>query len=193
MIKAESVTPIVVIITMLIIGFFLWRRKKRGQDLKGWHFVILFVLPLALGIGAGLAITSIQKPAAESFQSMIPAYKALQSSQAGDPYLRGKVVIVEKYQDQLHDAYYDLPKDLQARTADEVSTVVILNCSGVVRVYQVFGTQRKPIYDLSSCDADIIDWKIPALIYTYQASELGSSPALVAKDFLKYLVSLPRK
>jgi hypothetical protein len=193
MIKADTVTPIVITITMLIIGIFLWRKWKRDRELKGWHFVILFVVPIALGIGVGLTITSIQKPAALSFQNSIPAYKALQASQPAEPYLRGKVVIIEKNKDKLHDTYYKLPKDLQAKNADEVSTVVILRCGGKVRVYQVFGTKRTPIYDSSSCDADIIDWTVPALIYTYHASKLGGTPELMAEDVLDYLLTLPRK
>jgi hypothetical protein len=161
--------------------------------LNGWHFVLLFVIPLAAVIGVGLTINTLQKPTETAFLNMMPAYKGVKNVQTGEVYLKGKVVIIDKYIDRLNDLYYDLPDELKAKTTAEVSTVVLLYCTGNVRVWQVYGTQRKPIYDSSSCDADIIDWTIPAILDSYHTSELGASPSLVADRVLEYLEGLPRK
>ena len=133
------------------------------------------------------------KPTLTAFINMMPAYKEVKNSQSGEVYLRGKVIIIDKYIDRLHDLYYKLPDEIKAKTPEEVSTVVIVNCTGTVKFYEVFGTSRKPVYDSSSCDADIIDWKIPAILSTYQNSQLGASPGMMANDLMKYLLSLPRK
>jgi len=181
------------LITFFIILLFLRPTWKREGRLKRWHYVILFVIPIVIMLGSGLALSILGKPTLTAFINMMPAYKEVKNSQSGEVYLLGKVIIIDKYIDRLHDLYYKLPDEIKAKTPEEVSTVVIVNCTGTVKFYEVFGTSRKPVYDSSSCDADIIDWKIPAILSTYQNSQLGASPGMMANDLMKYLLSLPRK
>jgi hypothetical protein len=192
LIKAESVTPIAFLVTLFVIVLIFWPTWRRERRLKRWQIILLFAAPLAVMIGIGILINILQMPSKTAFDNEIPSYKVVKNSPSGEAYLRGKVVVIDKNVDRLHDIYYDLPKELKAASPEEVGTVAVVNCTGVVRVYQVFGNQRKPIYDSSSCDVELIDWKIPALLTTKNITELGSSPELLWNDVLDYLLSLPR-
>jgi len=126
------------------------------------------------------------------------------------PYIRGKIIIVDKDRTDIDRAHKWLPNDLRAASADEVKTVVLLErereqlyAYGTRDVLNHYGWMPTAKGYIRTCKLTIIDKTIPAIVYvqTFKGSKppdwttrskdkYGSDPT---KDVVKFLKEFPRK
>jgi hypothetical protein len=161
----------------------------------------------------GLSITLLSASAAfyyfvgrheqkiKPFKDRLPEYTAITRTQVGDPYLKGKIIAIDKNRNIIDKLYYDLSEELRANTPEEVGTIVWLQCDENVVGY--YGSTQTEGSEATywTCDVTIIDKSIPAILEKRNfagapppsksaGSGTGGKPT---KEIIDYLVSLPRK
>jgi len=157
-------------------------------------------------VGIGLAVVFIMAQAERNeknalFEPYIPGYVgSLNIASKAAPYMRGKAVVVDISEDKpkLAEIYFDLHPDIQAKTPEEVGTVIQLKCQEfVVGSYSDGGRGYR-----TTCEVTVVDWIARTILGT--TSFKGSEPPEVksgGKDkhgsvpddqVLDYLKKLPR-
>ena len=96
---------------------------------------------------------------AEELRSLTAPMKIAQK-----PYFKGKVVVFQG--DTITSSYFDIPENIQAKTAAETQTVVQVNCEKGRKIgdYTVLGDGRRLSAYAKTCKVTVIDRTIPATI-----------------------------
>lgn len=141
------------------------RRESADQQAKskspGWLMIgciVLLVLGcvvifLPLGISHYLSGKAQDKAAFDRmFDSHIEQYIAdFPHDKSVNNYIRGKAIVIDTIDESVHDLYYRLPPELQARSPEEVTTVI-----RITRDFErlgVYTKDGKPIDEMSASGA----------------------------------------
>jgi hypothetical protein len=173
---------------------------QKKQDTGASCLLLLVIIIAALvffGIRSGFR--RLRSAPFEKHLSEYASIRGLEREQAAEAYIRGKIVAVNRSENQIDDIYFDLPQELRAAQPEEVGTVVWLE----------WGADRIGMYTdgagayAHTCKVTIIDMSIPAIIAerdfrgsrppetkSGSGSRYGSKPT---DKIVGYLKGLPRK
>jgi hypothetical protein len=115
------------------------------------------------------------------------------------PYIKGKVITINKQENRIDSIYYDLPEDLRATKPDEVGTIAWLE----------WGEDKIGTYTdgddaiVITCQVTVIDKSIPRIVSktnfegiepprVKRSSESGTGP-IPTQKIVDYLRDLPKK
>lgn len=104
-----------------------YQRKAKFANKVPLFFILGVFAVLIIGFLVNQAVRGIQS---DPFKNNLTEYTntATFKEQAGTtPYLKGKLVVVNKTEMKVDDPYFDLPEDVKAVKPEEVSTIVLLD------------------------------------------------------------------
>lgn len=115
------------------------------------------------------------------------------------PYIKGKIILIDKSHNKISNIYYELPEELRATKPEEVGTIVWLKC-GRDKVGSYTDGEDATVI---TCQVTVIDKSIPIIVNKtkFKGSEppqvkergVSGSGEMPTKDIVDYLRSLPQK
>jgi hypothetical protein len=177
-------------------------RRKTGSSYTKW-FVIGGSILGAIVIGVivvSLVREGKRTARRETFAKEIDSYLAVTTKVGKDPYINGKIVVVnvrDKVVDE--DVYSALPSSLQAAGPDEVGTVVLVKWGSISTGFTVVDRNGKlgPSERVCTCNLTVIDNSIPAIVGEFyiggKIPSIAPDPPKTVDEVIDFLVHLPRE
>lgn len=182
-----------------------WHRVFKSRDDIGTTALITLAPLVAYIIGVAILATIAQKTVLS--RSGLAAHRReflrppASTESSNWPYLRGRLVVLDRHKRAVDKLFFDLPDALRATSYSDVGTVVLL-AKGKERSGSYTG--GAPAY-VQKCKVDIVDWresllvgtrtfrggKAPQTINKSASSGVGSAPK--RREVVLYLLGLPRK
>src|SRR5207248_1841027 len=146
-----------------------------GALIEGWKNasignLVAGVCSVALGLGlAYIFLDVIPRHKKAPFQNHLNEYtSSVSRTLPGEPYIKGKVILINKKENKVDDLFFSLPEELRPSTPEEVGTVVWLEWGE--RQVGYYGSKDSSWDQTFSpatmwhCDVTIIDLSIPAIL-----------------------------
>jgi hypothetical protein len=120
-------------------------------------------LALALGFGYWVYHRRERSSALQPFEERLPDFAAARESAspaAGEPYLRGKLLVMKRDAPEIDGLFFELPEELRAAGPAEVGSVAFVAC-GEIEVGRYEGGSAAI---QSYCEAALLDLEARALV-----------------------------